>query len=142
MSRVAAIIVVGLCFLVGCRETPQQTKPSASYEVFPERQIMPGQNRTPSSDIFIIPDPNDSIALKNWPQEIPSDIKPQIEHHVFAIRPRQNVDYKIIAVKPNPNIDYKILNPMQNNNQRIMVLPERKYEDKSNKPQDNVFLVP
>jgi hypothetical protein len=129
MSRVAATIAVGLCFLAGCKETPQQTTVSSSYEVFPERQIMPDRHRTPSSDIFIVPDPNDSIALQDRLKQ-----SPQPKHYPFIIRPRPGVDYKIVAIKPNPNIDYKILNPMQKNHESLMQeLKERQDIEKQNK---------
>jgi hypothetical protein len=110
MSRVAAIIVVGLCFLAGCRETPEPTKISA----FAETNSKPNK-----SDIIFLTEPNDQTNLD---KTLDSLVPLENQYFIIPVEPQPGVDYKIAAVKPNPNIDYKILNPMQNSKKLLQEL--------------------
>jgi hypothetical protein len=116
MSRVAAAALIGLGFLSGCKETPPQTMLHVIKESNPCTQTI--------DDIIIINDPNDLIALNNFPREIQADAHPQseIEYFIIPFEPRPSVDCKIIAVKPDPNIDYMILNAGPKSQAQIMEL--------------------
>jgi hypothetical protein len=129
MSRVVAIIIVGLCFMAGCSKPPQSPKVTAAA-------CKPGIYITKN---FVITDPNQIIALE---QALEKFQPMENQYFIIPIEPQPGVDYKIIAVKPNPNIDYKILNPMQNYDKRLKELLNQKYQDNPNIPQEDVFLVP
>ena len=122
MSRVAAIIIVGLCCLVGCSKPTQSPKVTAAAVCKPK--IYKTKN-------VVITDPNQVIALEQALEKI----QPlENQYYIIPVQPQTNVDYKIIASKPDPNIDYKILNPMQTNHERLMQkLKERQDTEAHNK---------
>jgi hypothetical protein len=129
MSRVATIIIVGLCFLAGCSKPPQSPKVTTTAS---KPRIYIAKN-------FVVTDPNQIIALE---QALEKFQPMENQYFIIPIEPQPGVDYKIIASKPNPNIDYKILNLMQNCDKRLKELLNQKYQDNPNIPQDDVFLVP
>jgi len=130
MSRVAAMIVVGLCFLAGCRETSKPIKISAFTEA---------ESKSNKPDIIFLTEPNDQTALDST---LDSLMPLKNQYFIIPVEPRPGVDYKIVAVKPNPNIDYKILNPMQKYNKRLIEPLKQKYKDEPNIPRDDVFIAP
>jgi hypothetical protein len=122
MSRVAVIVVVGLCYMAGCSKSPQPI-----LKVHTENSL-----KIQDPDIFVITDPNELAALLESAQ------KHQSNKNRFAIKPPSDIDFKIIAVKPNPDIDYKILNPMQNTQRQIHEL----FQQKPQEMPGEAFLVP
>lgn len=135
MSKVAAIVFVGFCFLTGCKETSQQSSIHQSIETHSIAKTSPKENPSQIPDIFIVDDPNDLIALENLSHEVPVEVWTQSKKKPFSfiIKPRSDIDYKIIAVKPNPDIDYKILNPYQNFDHRLRKFRKELDEDKQRK---------
>jgi hypothetical protein len=122
MSRVAAIIVVGLCFLAGCSKSPQPI-----VKVHTENSL-----KIQNPDLFVITDPNEIAAL------LESAKKHQSSKNRFVIKPPSGIDFKIIAVKPDPSIDYKILNPMHDTQRQVYQLHEEKPQEIPGEP----LLVP
>jgi hypothetical protein len=88
MSKIIIVILVGVSFLIGCKESTKQTMISVAVKG----------------------DPNAKIALDELTRENMFIIDPNTGDKFFivSVEPKSDVDYKKVSIKPDPNVDYTI----------------------------------